>query len=313
MGNSKSRTSRPDQPPPYSEEDGRGILQEYESDPDMKSEAFSTLKKYDTVVVLDDSGSMTAKTHKGGESRWEAVMLLFQLRWNEINWLYLQAKDALACLAEDAGKYDTDGIDIYFLNHVPASDNTGMNLTTASQVRRFIDQASPTGGTPIGAKLDEILSAYMRQLRNAGRSDKPPKFLNVLVITDGGATDRQHLKEVIAQTTRNLDEGFYPLRQIGIQFIQIGRANDATAFLTALDDDLTSTGAKEQRATRDIVDTVLCSTKGGKFTAALLLKILTGGIDRAVDNENVQQISTGRSRMADLLGSRKGRKEKYCY
>ncbi|KAF9021830.1 hypothetical protein BDZ89DRAFT_957130 [Hymenopellis radicata] len=258
----------------------------------MKSEAFSTLKKYDTVVVLDDSGSMTEKTHQGGGSRWEA------------------AKDALATLAEDAGKYDTDGIDIHFLNHIPATNNNGKNLTTAAQVRRFINQASPNGGTPIGAKLDEILSEYMRQLKNASPANKP-KFLNVLVITDGA--DRQHLKEVIAQTTRILDEAIYPLRQIGIQFIQIGRAADATAFLMELDDDLTSIGAKEQRATRDIVDTVLCSTKGGKFTAALLLKILTGGIDRAVDNENVQQISTGRSRVADLLGSKKEKKEKYCY
>ena len=55
----------------------------------------------------------------------------------------------------------------------------------AEQVRRFISNVYPTGMTPIGGKLDEILSDYMRRLS----SGQTKKFLNILVITDGGASE----------------------------------------------------------------------------------------------------------------------------
>jgi uncharacterized protein with von Willebrand factor type A (vWA) domain len=58
------------------------------------------LKRYDTVILVDDSGSMA-----GG-------------RWRT-------AKQALQDLAALAAEYDQDGIDIHFIN----DDRVGMGLT----------------------------------------------------------------------------------------------------------------------------------------------------------------------------------------
>lgn len=60
------------------------------------------LHNYDTVIIVDDSGSMklaTAPSNGIMTSRWE------------------EARTAIAGIAEKANMYDADGIDLYFLNH----------------------------------------------------------------------------------------------------------------------------------------------------------------------------------------------------
>lgn len=73
------------------------------------------LRKYDTVLIVDDSGSMGySEGGPGTPSRWDEVFV-FQV----VSLLLLnqsQAKEALATLAGIAGAYDADGIDIHFLN-----------------------------------------------------------------------------------------------------------------------------------------------------------------------------------------------------
>lgn len=51
-------------------------VSQYAENPDLKSYAFSALKKYDTVVVLDDSGSMNEGLRSVNGSRWEQVSQL---------------------------------------------------------------------------------------------------------------------------------------------------------------------------------------------------------------------------------------------
>lgn len=90
-----------DSPPPY-------VLPEKFTEDQLRS-----LRNYDTVILLDNSGSM--KPH------WEAVSgsspppLLIEST-PDSRPLLSQARKALCTLAVIASKYDTDGIEIHFLN-----------------------------------------------------------------------------------------------------------------------------------------------------------------------------------------------------
>ncbi len=65
------------------------------------------LRKFDTVIVLDDSSSMLGPS-------WTEVRDI--LVGGNIFKDSFQATEALSTLADMAGRYDDDGIDIYFLN-----------------------------------------------------------------------------------------------------------------------------------------------------------------------------------------------------
>jgi len=106
------------------------------------------------------------------------------------------------------------------------------------------------GQTPIGAKLRQILNHYIPKVEDPSLRGKP---ISILVITDGvpsepfgNMSSRNRLtpisaddpKSVIIEFARRLDAKNVPLRQLGIQFVQIGDDPDATEALKELDDDL---------------------------------------------------------------------------
>ncbi|KAI0638472.1 hypothetical protein C8Q77DRAFT_1091308 [Trametes polyzona] len=221
-------------------------------------DALETLRKYNTIIIVDDSGSMS----KGG--------------------LWEEAREALAALADVASRYDTDGIDVCFLN----SKKTGANMTNAAQVRRMFDSVVPRGATPIGERLEELLLYYLNELDDAKKSGgvtatKAIKPVNYIILTDGVPTDDP--ASVIAAAARRLDEGRYPLSQVGIQFVQIGSHRAATEYLRTLDDEL-----QGEYHVRDIVDTT--PYLGGRLNADTIIKILLGGINRRVDKRGGQSV-----------------------
>ncbi|CCM01741.1 uncharacterized protein FIBRA_03807 [Fibroporia radiculosa] len=216
--------------------------------------ALDTLRKYNTVIIVDDSGSMQGE------------------RWRE-------ARDALAPLADIASKYDADGVDVCFLNDKHSSET----------VRRIFDHVRPRGITPIGEKLEELLLFYLDSLEyakskyDAGdlKAMKSIRPVNYIVITDGAPTDDP--EAVIVAAARRLDKHNFPLNQVGIQFVQIGDSPDATAFLHELDDCLSQT-----YGIRDIVDTT--PYLGGQLSADMIIKILLGGINRRVDRRGAESV-----------------------
>ncbi|THU91885.1 hypothetical protein K435DRAFT_967917 [Dendrothele bispora CBS 962.96] len=220
----------------------------------------SILKGFDTVIIVDDSSSM----RDGG-------------RWTE-------AGNALSELADFAGQYDADGLDIYFLNN----EAVGKNIRNAEQVREMFSKVQPCGVTNIGASLEKLLYEYIDLLddteekegKSALRKIKP---VNYIVITDGEATDDP--ESVIVQAAKRLDVKFRPMTQVGIQFVQIGPLQSAARFLERLDDTL---GRKHR--IRDIVDTTRYS--GRKISAEMLIKILVGGINRRVDSDGAKVFRT---------------------
>ncbi|TFK43866.1 hypothetical protein BDQ12DRAFT_731833 [Crucibulum laeve] len=213
---------------------------------DSTENALEMLKRYNTVFIVDDSRSMYP--------------------------LWAEACEALACLAETANRYDTDGIDVHFINDLEKTEPVGMNLKNEQAVRDLFNSRLATGKyTPIGEKLELLLREYLKKLK--ARSEV--KRVNYIIISDGDPTDEPAY--VIKNEADKLDKLNAPLCQVGIQFVQIGNSPKATAYLQGLDDEL-----KEQGVSRDIVDTTIYD---GKLTDTRLIKILLGGINRRIDDQ----------------------------
>ncbi|KAG8901300.1 hypothetical protein FRB99_005415 [Tulasnella sp. 403] len=195
-------------------------------------------------------------------------------RWSE-------ARAALAGIADIAARYDKNGLDIHFLN----SKAVGTGLHSSGEVMQLFDKVRPNGMTPTGDRLEDLLSDYYRKLeKSKGGSGKwklwkqkekeaHVKPANFIVVTDGAATDDP--APVIKVAAKRLDEGNYPLSQVGIQFLQIGDDEKAAVSLKQLDDDLDDV--------RDMVDTVPYTQTTGHLNANMIIKILLGGINRRQD------------------------------
>ncbi|KAF9651715.1 hypothetical protein BDM02DRAFT_3110160 [Thelephora ganbajun] len=225
-----------DPPPPY-------VLPAEFRQAGIQEDELEILRDYNTVMIVDDSGSM--------ESLWD------------------QACRALATLAIVASRYDTNGIDIHFLNHRKA----GKHLKSPEDVEELFESVSPCGPTPLGECLERVTIQLLKDL-DKGKSHRKT---NYIVITDGRPTD--DAESAIVQIARRLDKAGATLSQLGIQFIQIGSDSHARSFLESLDDDL-----KEKYSIRDIVDTE--PYVEGEVTAARLTKLLLGGINRKIDRSS---------------------------
>ncbi|KAF8760120.1 von Willebrand factor (vWF) type A domain [Rhizoctonia solani] len=198
-----------------------------------KEDALAQLMHYDTQFLIDDSGSMAGT------------------RWNE-------AREALMGLAEYTLKHDQDGIEIFFLNDTFAS----RVFQNKEEVRQLFYAVKPSGSTPTGLRMEQLLMAYIARIEAArtksGGQDplnSGIKPLNLIVITDGEPTDDP---------------------RVGIQFIQVGDDKHASKALKELDNHL-----HKDNNVRDIVDTRPFT--GKELTTEVLVAMLLGAINRRVD------------------------------
>lgn len=260
-----------------------GITSKFQAHPIIKrrtdlrvdNDPYAFLRKFDTVFLIDDSGSMAG-------SRWRETC------------------NALSQLLDIVLEYDEDGVDFYFINHVSGDDGfkekagSGYrNVTRARGTHRGSEQLTveeifrrvqPRGGTMTGMRLDKILGRYLRRYEaEVERTDDETclKPLNIIVITDGAASD--HPRENILSAAVRLDRIRAPIYQVGIQFFQVGHDPDATRALKVLDDDLYQPGQDgvPSHGCRDMVDTT--RSDGTTMTAQRLLKALQGGVDKHWD------------------------------
>ena len=210
--------------------------------------------------------------------------MLYENRWED-------TAAALASISEIATKYDSDGIDIHFLN-APEKDVTGVR--GPEQVLEIFRSDRPLegGSTPLGSRLDGILRGYLDRYAHARKEAAAStttsaafslklteliKPLNIVVLTDGDATDDP--ESVIVSVARELDRLNAPLAQVGIQMFQVGGDPEAEEFLRGLDDDLVAI-----YGVRDMVDTTPYRGAGeGNFTGEEMLKVLVGAVNRRVD------------------------------
>jgi hypothetical protein len=247
-------------PPAYNDQDYKTPRAQIRATRASGSDSrYSFLEDFDTIFLVDDSSSMSGS------------------RWRE-------AEEAIAAIAPICTQYDSDGIDIHFLNHRTAGE-TGCyhNITTAADVQEIFHSVRPRGSTPVGRRLLEILTPYVRRVEEMQRGKAIfVKPINIITITDGEFTD--DAESVIVQVARTLDNprvNALPW-QVGIQFFQIGDDAGVRRYLQELDDDLGNSCRDEKL--RDIVDTVPWRGKQGQtLDAEGILKCVLGAVNKKLD------------------------------
>ncbi|PBP17028.1 hypothetical protein BUE80_DR012191 [Diplocarpon rosae] len=220
---------------------------------------YSFLGTFDTVLLIDDSGSMAGRS------------------WREVG-------QAISTIAPIVTKHDSDGIDVYFMNHISShagSTSEGVaaggyrGIKRAATVHEIFERVRPQGGTPTGIRLHTILKPYLTRLESemaAGREVKP---LNLIVLTDGVPSD--DVESVLLSAAKKLDKLEAPPFQVGVQFFQVGNEDGAKEALEELDDGLSEL---VEGGVRDIVDTVTWT--GGRSSSDGGIGLSGDGILKAV-------------------------------
>ncbi|PKK52404.1 hypothetical protein CI102_3520 [Trichoderma harzianum] len=239
-------------------------LQKYSNGEDP----FAFLSYFDTVFVIDDSGSMSGKS-------WEEVA------------------GVLRAITPICTTHDKDGIDLYFLNHQSKTKNTPegkapygyYNIETPEEITEIFNKVKPNGMTPTGSRLRSILRPYVGGLptpKEKSRNIDDVKPINIIVITDGEPSDDPD--SVIRKYAIDLDKLDAPVHQVGIQFFQVGNVPKAAEALQHLDNLF---GSASQ--VRDMVDTVswdanpLRPFRPKTLSADTILKVVLGAVIRRLD------------------------------
>lgn len=135
----------------------RTIASRYEIN-DTLAQRLNLLSQFEIVILCDDSGSMNTPVDGTNGTRWDELRSIVQI------------------VMEIGTVFDSNGVDVYFLNRPPMR-----NVTDARQVvESFIQR--PGGLTPLTQALRQIF-------QSAGSKPGSDKRLLVFVATDGAPTD----------------------------------------------------------------------------------------------------------------------------
>ncbi len=199
------------------------------------------MKDRDYTVIIDKSGSMSTPDQRGGRTRW------------------VESQESTLALARKCEQFDPDGITVY----VFSGRFRRYEDVTASKVEQIFMENDPSGTTNLAAVLQDATENYFKR-KAAGQTK--PEGETILVITDGEPDDRKAVMEVIVNATRKMERD----EELALSFVQVGTDAQATKFLKALDDQLTSVGAKF-----DICDTVTIDEMGDMSLADVLLSAIS--------------------------------------
>lgn len=199
------------------------------------------LKKYDFIVLVDKSGSMSTADCPGGKSRWD------------------YAQENVLAIARECQKYDDNGITVgTFANKLKLYENV---TDGSGLLEKIFSENQPGGSTDTAGALDHVIGEYLDSKKSG--SSKP---IIVVIMTDGIPDDEAALVKVIVNATKKIDTR----EEIGLEFIQVGKDEHAHAFLDRLDNNMTKEGAK-----LDIVNAVTTEDLGDKLISDVLIASLT--------------------------------------
>lgn len=134
------------------------------------------LAKYDYVLMIDKSGSMSTNDCPGGKTRWA------------------YAQEQTEAIARQCAEFDSDGIDVV----VFAGTAKTYNGVTPDKVTQIFKENSPSGSTETATALESVLSDY--RSRKASGNAKP---LIVVCVTDGAPNDQKAVDNVIIKHDRD--------------------------------------------------------------------------------------------------------------
>jgi uncharacterized protein YegL len=251
-------TNMDDAPPAYSPAPNAAPTIPHSAPADQGADdPYTFLTSFDTIFLIDDSGSMLGS------------------RWRETG-------EALETITPICTAHDRDGIDIYFLN--TKDSDFHHNVTSAGTVREIFQTVRPGGGTPTGQRLNSILKPYLRRFEAHPDTVKP---INIICITDGEPSD--DVESPLIAAAKKLDKLEAPAWQIGIQFFQVGRDEQAKRHLKQLDDDLAEISGDDEL--RDIIDTVpFTGVEGTRLNGDGILKVVLGAVNRRLDRKKSENL-----------------------
>eukprot|EP00754_Rhynchopus_humris_P047121 Rhum_TRINITY_DN6666_c0_g1::Rhum_TRINITY_DN6666_c0_g1_i1::g.20533::m.20533 len=177
------------------------------------------LADYEIVFVADDSGSMQLCSVPAAERKLGAAM---PTRWDELC-------QTVSLVAEIACCFDSDGIDVHFLNRAPVR-----NVTSTSDIR-FVQafQSPPVGGTPLTETVRRLVQEY-------SKSEKPVLFM---LATDGEPNGgpgpfKMLLQDVLSKRITNTKMNFQILActEDDTQVEWLNDFDDATDGIDVVDD-----------------------------------------------------------------------------
>lgn len=216
------------------------------------------LSQVHTVLLIDDSGSMNEVGNAAwgyGRSRWD------------------QVRELLSEIAPILTQYDPQGMDLHFLNH----RNAQQGLQSSQQVQAVFSQVRPAGATPLGLRINTIMDAYMSSLRY----ERHLKPLNLVVITDGKANDERVLFDTLEEHVGRIVQRGHPAHQMGIEFLQVGDCQWATAHLYEIEE---AVSRHHQDVNRDVVGvTPVTYMQQQRMSARTLMQVINSGIDARVN------------------------------
>lgn len=199
------------------------------------------LSNRDYTLIIDKSGSMSTADSKNGRTRWQTV------------------QESTLAIARKCEAFDPDGLTVYvFAGRFKRYDNV-----TAGKVEQIFQENDPSGGTDLAAVLQDSTDQYFQRKR---QGKAKPQGETILVVTDGEPDDRKAVMQVVINATQHMDRD----EELAISFVQVGADPQATRFLTILDNELQSAGAKF-----DICDTItIAGLEDTSLTDVLLNAIL---------------------------------------
>lgn len=189
---------------------------------------FGPLRDYDTVFVIDDSGSMQKPTDSRNPNSPD--------RWTSMT-------QGLEKFVTIAATFDEDGIDVYMLKHNKSKKGVKAVKDVLKIIRHTnISDPISGGGTRFKSQLETIIGGRIDQLKKYRERPHPPnqdpKPLNLIVVTDGEADDEEAVEAFLVDTAKELERLAVERNFIGVQFVQVGDDIEASAYLHRLDDDL---------------------------------------------------------------------------
>jgi hypothetical protein len=166
----------------------------------ISENSLSSLRRFNKVLILDDSQSMREPIEPGQNgrsmSRWESLV------------------ECVEDLCEVAEQGSGDSYDIHFLINRHKDTPGVRSRRQVSDLLASIDIES-SGASPLDHVLWRVLNGYLEKYRNyiyeKGATGNPlnspiraPNQLNLIVITDGVSDDHEEVEATIIRTARVL-------------------------------------------------------------------------------------------------------------
>jgi hypothetical protein len=198
----------------------------------------SLLENRDYTVIFAKRLLEPTLTPPGFTSRWTA------------------AEASVLNLVNQCEHFDPDGITVYLARQVELGQDSQKcdfqkyDRVTSTTLEQIIRDNLPPAQINLKQVLETALNDYFNR-KAAGKTKANGEIL--LVLLDGEPGDRMAVAKVIREATQRIDSD----EELGIGFVQIGQDLIAKGFLTALDDNLQSVGARFDIVTTMMLDEIL--------------------------------------------------------